>query len=64
MYSGECGEQGLDVEDLLTREGVYAATNSDGNDHYMNFPVPFIPETKFYRVVSIEEGNIVISILG
>lgn len=57
MYAGECGEQGLDMEDLLTREGEYDATNPDGNECYMNFPVPFKPETKFYKVVSIEEGN-------
>ena len=57
MYAGECGEQGLDMGDLLTREGVFAATNPEGDERYMNFPIPFIPEEKFYRVVSIEEGT-------
>lgn len=46
----------MDLEDQLTREGVYAATNPDGVDEYMDFPVPFLPETQFYRVIKIEEG--------
>lgn len=58
MYAGECGEQGLDMDDLLTREGVYKATSPDGGDtKFMDSPIPFIPENEYYRVVSIEEGT-------
>ena len=58
MYTGECGEQGLDMDDLLTHEGVYKATSPDGGDtKFIYSPIPFISETEYCRVVSIEEGT-------
>ena len=55
LYAGECGGQGLDMEDLLTREEVYNLTITS-NEKFMDSPTPFIPESQFYRVVSIKEG--------
>ena len=57
LYAGECGSQGLDMEDLLTREEVYKVSVSE-ETKFIDSPTPFIPETQYYRVVSIKEGII------